>query len=1272
MSKVIKRAYKKNAVVKGYVERFENCGLHGWVIHHDQQPLQLLLSINGEKYPINKPEWVARPDVAEKFGYEFLQSGFNVVIPGILMERFAMACKKNKRIDIIANGIKLRNTLQSSTFIPAATEPAASYHPLAVYNATGKNSPPTGSYIERLRAVLRHRLRLPVATTIDSPSVLMPHKKLPLKKNNTHNALQGCVERFDNLCLYGWIINHNKQPIQLALRVDGELYPVTFEWTTRSDIAENLGADFLQSGFKITLPRLLIDPILNTLAQNSSIDVVANDFMLPNAAVAISPMVEHNALGAELASQPQKFKTLCALNAEWGVEVSVEDFGKLLSGHITYPLRISRHDMANANYYVDRAKQKLLLDDIGPARTLLKISLVFAKKTEALELLGNTYFEQKDYETAACHYEEATISLGNASKWLFANLAHCKKHAAHPRSVIEALLRGIDKNPEAQHLREPFDELIYGYYIKQQGAFEVCAVTDNRAALVDKVNETTAFIYQAYLRFYGVAENPRWVGSCNANRVLIVGDFHIPQCVRYRIDQKIEQLEAAGKAVKAISWTDLAGQQNVLAFYDVVIFYRVPAEPPVLKAIAQVNATGRLSLYEIDDLLFATDYPPPLETYGGYLDLNTHIQLMKGMASFNAAARHCRLGIASTRPLAERLQALVFGQHCFVHRNGVDALNVFKAKHHDAAKENLDIFYGSGTMAHNSDFTDLILPAMARLFAEYPHIGLKIVGYLKLPDAFLAEYPERVKQMPPVKSIKAYWSMLERADINLAVLHDDVINGCKSELKWFEAACLGIPSVVSSTANYRDVISDGEDALLAATTEEWYQHLKALIDDAPLRQRMADAARAKVESDYSVEALAASLTGLLANALAVAQNPAQPKRKKIALVNVFFPPQSIGGATRVVADNFDLLQRDYADQFEISVFTSDAESQQPYQMTLYNHQGARVYRSTILWREHMDWHPSDEKMGALFSEYLAAEQPDLVHFHCIQRLTASIVDATVAAQIPYIVTVHDAWWISDYQFLVDANHVVYPDGHPDPYSPCTPPKNISAVESIERVLYLKALLNNADASLTVSNCFAEIYRKNEIPRIRVNKNGISESLTWQAKDTHYTDKVVCGHVGGMAEHKGYFLLKEAIEALQPEHLEMLVVDHSQEEDYRLQTQWGGVPVTFVGRMNQSRVVELYQQLDVLFAPSTWPESYGLVTREAAACGCWIVASSMGGIGEDVIEGTSGFIVEPTLEALSGCIKKIDNNHLIYKGAPEGHAIRSVAEQVRELVDIYLA
>ncbi|MDP2902432.1 MAG: glycosyltransferase [Methylovulum sp.] len=1216
---------KKKKSIEGYIERIDDNEIHGWVINHEQETLQLSLRIDGIHYPIS-PLWHERADVAASFGDQFMQSGFTIKIPGSAMSAFLLAQQKNSPIDVLANNIALINRIKPNN----------------------------------------------VGTTLTKSGIS--------KNTKNQKLIEGNVEHVYSIEVSGWAINRDKEELSLALSIDGKAYPVTPTWHDRPDVAANFGSEFVKSGFTIQVPDAVVDTFLQACQNDNeaddatvkintsktvSIDVIANDVPLHNKKKQTNTVLE-------LLPANFRFTTAIDINADLGVYITSKDFHKLLTGQVSCPLSISPSDAVNANFYLELAKRNLTSHNTAIARTLLKICLNFEKRAEFLELLGNTYFEQKDYESAAAHYEAAAATGGVLSKWLFSNLANCQKSLSHSKEVVETIINGIESVPEAAALYDRLDSVIQDYWLKQQGILEVLSITNNRDALIAKTTEVTGFIYNTYLRSFGAKKSPKSLGSCNLNRILIVGDMHIPQCVRYRIDQKIEQLELAEKEVTTISWTDLANEQNTLVFHDVVIFYRVPAEPQVLKAMAQVNATGKLSLYEIDDLLFDPAYPPAIETYGGYLGLNLYIQILKGMASFNSAARYCRFGIASTQPLADKLQTLVFGQRCFVHRNGIDSTNIFKRKAQAliSNKPTLDIFYGSGTMAHNSDFNDLALPAIARILDEYAHAGLMIVGYLKLPAEFLKRYTGRIKQMPPVKNIKTYWTLLERADINLAVLHDDEINGCKSELKWFEAACLGIPSVMSSTANYRDIIHQGEDGLMAVTEDDWYHHLKALVDQPELRMAMAEKAIDRVQAEYSIEALSRNISDTLAQALSCAQVEQYAQRKKIALVNVYFPPQSIGGATRVIADNFDVLQKNYRDQFELCVFTTDAEHKAPHQMTLYNHQGARVYRSTILWREHMDWHPCDDKMGKLFSEYLLAEQPDLIHFHCVQRLGGSVLEAAIEAKIPYIVTTHDAWWISDYQFLVDADNKVYPEAHPDPYEDYIPPSFTTLSDSIERILYLKDLLHKASDVLTVSHSFADIYRKNELAQIRVNKNGLSESIVWQPKDTQYTDKVVCGHVGGMAEHKGYFLLKKAITKLQPKNIEMLIVDHSHDEGYRLETHWGKVPVTFIGRVSQKRIVELYRQIDVLFAPSTWPESYGLVTREAAACGCWVVASTMGGIGEDVLEGQSGFVIEPTLAAITGCLTKIDKTPALFKDRAYTPTLRSVTEQVHELVEIY--
>ncbi|WP_202903930.1 glycosyltransferase [Halomonas huangheensis] len=973
-----------------------------------------------------------------------------------------------------------------------------------------------------------------------------------------------------------------------------------------------------------------------------------------------------------------------------GVEIEPEGVLRTLRGTEVSALALGATPEATHAAYLRLGQHYMGCQQRREGRALLEASLLFTPNPQALELLGNSYLDEGHYGIALTYYN-AALELPKSPKWLFFNRANCLLALQRHTEALLTLSEGIAVNPTFRQQHDKLEEVAEQCWQATQAALMGWVDANEREKLVAAAKQFATTLYRAYLPMFGgpgperdlrgqgnpsLLELPP-LGKINTDRILIVGDYHVAQCERYRINQKIEQLEAVGKQATAIDWTELEQHSNALALHDIVIFYRVPAVPKVIKAIAQVNATGKLGLYEIDDLIFDPAYPPGIESYGGYVSLETYRGLTRGMALFNAAASLCRQGIASTEPLRKYLAKLVRDGQCLVHRNGLDHLNQFRPQP-ERQKDTIDIFYGSGTQAHNSDFIDLALPAVERILEHNPKARLVVVGYLRLPKAFLNRFGDQFKQLPPVKSVQGYWSLLEQADINIAVLHDDEINACKSELKWFEAACFALPSVVSDTANYRDVIRHGEDAYIAATTSDWYTALSELVGSPTKRRAIGQAAMQRVKDEYSLETLGSHLVSQLeasalpSHASSTTTAAETRTRRKIALVNVFFPPQSIGGATRVLADNFKALRKHYGEDIDICVFTADVECRTPHEMMVYNHDGVRVYRATTLWREHMDWHPKDPEMYNLFGEFLELEKPDLIHFHCVQRLTASIVEAARDSQIPYLVTVHDAWWISDFQFLVDHNGKVYPDGHPDPYQNIELPPNIDLAASIERRRDLKSLLGSAQEVLTVSEAFAAIYRKNGIHNIRVIRNGISDDMPWAPKDTSYTDKVVGGHIGGMSEHKGYQLLKQSVMATQPDNMEFLIVDHSREDGYVSHEHWGKVPVTFIGRVSQDKIVDLYRRIDVLFAPSTWPESYGLVTREAAACGCWVVASNMGGIGEDVQDGVGGYVIEPDQPALEGVIRKVNSSVRAYKAPVPIQNISFAKTQTDTLASEYLS
>jgi glycosyltransferase involved in cell wall biosynthesis len=81
-------------------------------------------------------------------------------------------------------------------------------------------------------------------------------------------------------------------------------------------------------------------------------------------------------------------------------------------------------------------------------------------------------------------------------------------------------------------------------------------------------------------------------------------------------------------------------------------------------------------------------------------------------------------------------------------------------------------------------------------------------------------------------------------------------------------------------------------------------------------------------------------------------------------------------------------------------------------------------------------------------------------------------------------------------------------------------------------------------------------------------------------------------------------------------------------------------VVLLGRISDDELVEHYARCRaVFFAP--WNEDYGFVTLEAFRSGKAVVtAPDSGGPAELVLDGTTGFVVDPTPERMAGCLDRL--------------------------------
>lgn len=712
-------------------------------------------------------------------------------------------------------------------------------------------------------------------------------------------------------------------------------------------------------------------------------------------------------------------------------------------------------------------------------------------------------------------------------------------------------------------------------------------------------------------------------------------------------------------------------------FHHIVIFYRVPGFPDVLYTVAYANALKKLVFYDVDDLIF--DGEMIESKFRGKQESISHKELrdlVSGAELFRKAMALCTFGIASTPSLATEMEKHLQSGRCYVLRNALDEVteNFRKFPPEKIDRPNLSIFYGSGTRTHDSDLNS-VARSLARVFKEISSVRLTLVGSVSLPG-ILGPFSDRIDRFG-LLSIEAYLEVLAHADINIAPLEPCRFADAKSEIKWLEAAVFGIPSVVTRTKTYDEILIDGQDAMLADTENEWFEKLDRLLKDDKLRKTIGDSAREKAQSRYSTEVMSQELQKIINNAAQrdpmVTFLPSNHRKKKIHLVfvNVLFAPQGFGGATVMVESIVDELSEKYGECYEISIFTGNYQDLRPYELFSYTHKNATVTSIGIPVSPEMDRKYKDETVKNIFRRYLVFNNPAIVHFHCLQRLTASPLEAALELNIPSIVTLHDSWWISDYQFLLDRDNRVCDLQQNDPVIAAK--TSTDPNDTLVRRRYLSQILQQSDMRLAVSSFLADLYQRNGVMDVLVSKNGVQLDRVIKKKERE-KGKIRMGYLGGVSAHKGYFLLKKAVTRADLANTELVVVDAS--GDYRRRrrktAKWGTARISFSSKIEKERMPEFFSSIDVLIAPSISPESFGLVTREAQLAGVWVVASDAGALAEDLENGVDGYVFSAgNCDELVAVLKRIDKNPGHYKIMPAGSPpIRTVSDQVKELNEIY--
>ncbi len=323
----------------------------------------------------------------------------------------------------------------------------------------------------------------------------------------------------------------------------------------------------------------------------------------------------------------------------------------------------------------------------------------------------------------------------------------------------------------------------------------------------------------------------------------------------YRVERYVESYRNLGFHAFWFKPDSVYSNSSMLNRCTLLIIWRTEMSENLRRIIQQARNNKIKIIYDLDDFMFDPEMARP-EIIDGIRSMGLEKGDVKKMYSnIRQASETCDIITCPTDYLSRAAQKT--GRAAYVLPNGYDDQMLMKSvslfRNKPINDKFLRIGYAGGTRTHQKDFR-VALPALIRILNEFPNTLITVFGEALLIDEFEMLKPMRhrieFRDMVPVKQLQ---EEIARFDINIAPL--EIIPFCeaKSELKYFEAALLQIPTIASPTEPYRAVIVDGFNGFLASDADEWYDCLRKLIVDEELRKRIGHQAFNQVLWYFSTE-----------------------------------------------------------------------------------------------------------------------------------------------------------------------------------------------------------------------------------------------------------------------------------------------------------------------------------------------------------------------------------------------------------------------------------
>jgi len=270
-----------------------------------------------------------------------------------------------------------------------------------------------------------------------------------------------------------------------------------------------------------------------------------------------------------------------------------------------------------------------------------------------------------------------------------------------------------------------------------------------------------------------------------------------------------------------------------------------------------------------------------------------------------------------------------------------------------------------------------------------------------------------------------------------------------------------------------------------------------------------------------------------------------------------------------------------------------------------------------------------KRTAADFATLLEETKPDVVHCHNIYgRLTTSILPELRTRRIPAVLTVHD------YK-LVCPSYLMLRDG--EPCNACIDGgfyrcalrrchKNsfaTSAISTAEAYFTRFADRYGAISTLLCPSRFIEMFLMRsgvDVNRLMYHPNAVDS----EAYTPYYQGEYVL-YAGRLSKEKGLLTLLQAISGTD---IPLKVAGTGpMEQAVRERAASARGSITLEGHCDGARLRDLYRNAAFVVVPSEWYENAPMSVIEAFAYGKPVVATSIGGIPELVVDQETGYLVD---------------------------------------------